>query len=415
MNTDNNNIIGLTNTTNSNINLINNLNTTVGSLITSGTFNSNLNNYLLTSNFNSTINSYLLTSNFNNTINSYLRTVDNNNTMLSYLTIGNFNSTISSYLTTSAFNTSLNSSLAAINSITNPSFFGTVSIKGNTINISSIYTNNYNTNYSSLRLVNPNIIELSISNPLTTASNILMSLDNANGADFNCLLSCETNFSVLGASELIGNVSCNKILNVSGSSILNETINRGIMTCNSSLNVSGSSILRSSLSVSGTSNLNNVILNNASTVLSSFFISGATTLNSTLNVSGNTLLRSDLNVSGTATLNNLTINGTLSGTFNSAAVGLSNVANTAPSDLPISTATQSALNNKQNKTTYPLPGYNNGTPDWFLLGQLTTGSGVGNVSTLEIESHLTYEGNPADEYLAYIHFATSNGFNSTLL
>jgi hypothetical protein len=68
-------------------------------------------------------------------------------------------------------------------------------------------------------------------------------------------------------------------------------------------------------------------------------------LNSTLNVSGATLLRSNLNVSGTATLNNLTIKGTLTGaTFTKSLIGLDNVANTAPSDLPISTATQTALN-----------------------------------------------------------------------
>jgi hypothetical protein len=442
LNTDSNNIIGLTNTTTSNINLINNLSNTVGSLITSSTINSNLSNYLLTSNFNSTISSYLLTNNFNNTISSYLLTNNFNNTISSYLTTGNFNSTISSYLTLNAFNNTLTSSLSnyatttttnsiitnvnnlttttnsIINNsntksnITNPSFFGTLSINGNTTNVSSIYTNNYYTNISSLRLVNPNIIELCISSP----SNILMSLDNANGADFNCLLSCETNFSVLGASELIGNVSCSKILNVSGSSSLNETTVRGIMTCNSLLNVSGSSILRSSLSVSGTSNFNNVVLNNASTAISSFFISGATTLNSTLNVSGATLLRSNLNVSGTATFNNLTINGTLTGaTFTNSLVGLSNVANTAPSDLPISTATQSALTSKQNKTTYVLPGSNNGTAEWFLLGTLTTGYNIGNVSTLVIESHYTYEGNPLDEYMAYIHFSPSNGINYTML
>ena len=308
LNTDSNNIIGLTNTTNSNIGLINNLNNTVGSLITSSTFNSNLNNYLLTSNFNSTISSYLLTNNFNNTINSYLPVNNFNNTINSYLPINNFNNTINSYLTVSSFNTTLNSNLnnyattTAINSksnITNPSFFGTIYNYGNITNVSSIYTNNYNTNYSSLRLVNPNIIELSISNPLTTTSNILMSLDNANGADFNCLLSCETNFSVLGSSDLQGNVSCNKILNVSGSSSLNNTTIRGIITGNSSLNISGS-----------------------------------------------TLLRSNLNVSGDSTLNNLTINGTLTGaTFTKSTVGLENVANTSPTDLPISTAVQSALNN----------------------------------------------------------------------
>ena len=76
-------------------------------------------------------------------------------------------------------------------------------------------------------------------------------------------------------------------------------------------------------------------------------LNGASTINSTFNVSGATLLRSDLTVSGTATLNNLTVNGTISGTnFNKTLVGLSNVANTAPSDLPVSTATQSALNAK---------------------------------------------------------------------
>ena len=102
-----------------------------------------------------------------------------------------------------------------------------------------------------------------------------------------------------------------------------------------SLFVSGDGTVLSTLNVSGNSRVNST-----------------TTLNSSLNVSGSTLLRSTLNVSSTATLNNLTVNGTITGTnFNKTLVGLSNVANTSPSGLPISTATQSALDGKLSNIT----------------------------------------------------------------
>ena len=51
----------------------------------------------------------------------------------------------------------------------------------------------------------------------------------------------------------------------------------------------------------------------------------------------------------------------------------------------------------------------------FLLGTLTTGYNIGNISTLVFESQYIYEGNPLDEYMAYIHFAPSNGINYTML
>jgi hypothetical protein len=306
-------------------------------------------------------------------------------------------------------------------SVVSPNVSSTSTIYGNNLNTNflslgnsnkgSIYVNDYNTNYSSLRLANSNIIELCISDPLiTTTSNILMYLDNTNGADFHCSLTSENDLSVFGLSNLQGIVSCSSSLNVSGSSSLNNTTIRGIITGNSSLNISGSTVLRSTLNVSGSATLATLVVANSSNLRAS------TTINSLLHVSGATLLRSDLTVSGTSNFNNVNINGTLSGiTFTKSLVGLDNVANTAPSDLPISTATQSALTNKQNKTTYALPGNTNGTANYFLLGTLTTGNATGNVSTLLIESQYTCEGNPSDEYMAYVRFSTSNGFNYTML
>jgi hypothetical protein len=136
----------------------------------------------------------------------------------------------------------------------------------------------------------------------------------------------------------LSDITCTGTLNISGGSVLNNITSNGTLyisggvTTNSTLSVSGSTALRSSLIVLGTSSLR-----------------GAVSITSTLNVSGATTLNSTLNVSGAATLNNLIVNGTITGAnFNKTLVGLSNVANTAPSDLPISTATQSALNNKLN-------------------------------------------------------------------
>jgi hypothetical protein len=137
-----------------------------------------------------------------------------------------------------------------------------------------------------------------------------------------------------------------------------------------SLFVSGDGTVLSTLNVSGNSRFNST-----------------TTINSSLNVSGSTLLRSTLNVSSTATLNNLTVNGTITGSnFNKTLVGLSNVANTSPTDLPISTATQSALNNltTQQSTFYT-------KTQTTALNNLTNYFTISGITNLNYKNNNTFE------------------------
>jgi hypothetical protein len=193
---------------------------------------------------------------------------------------------------------------------------------------------------------------INLANIKNTGSTINTTLSVS--GNFVCNNVSSTSLFVQGATTVLST------LNVSGNVFLNTAT-----TSNSTLNVSGAALLRSNLTVSGTATLDNLTANGAA------LLNSASTINSTFNVSGATLLRSNLTVSGTATLNNLTVNGTITGTnFNKTLVGLSNVANTAPTDLPISTVVQSALNGKLNSI-----------PNTFIQEQFSTLTFIHNNAT----------------------------------
>ena len=172
--------------------------------------------------------------------------------------------------------------LNVVNLLTVPNISSTSTIFGNTCNTNFLSLSNnkgqlYNYDYtlfSSLILQHPYAMQFSINGavpPLQTSnSNILMTMDASNGIDVNCFLACETSLSVLGETQLIGNVISN-------------------ITCTKSLNISGNSLLRSNLTVSGTSNFNNVIVNDNITTRTLFIIGTSTSFinsNNMLNING---------------------------------------------------------------------------------------------------------------------------------
>jgi len=114
------------------------------------------------------------------------------------------------------------------------------------------------------------------------------------------------NATILSTLNVSGTTTLNNVI-INGSFNSNNSINSNT-TINGTLNVSGTTSLRntttisSSLNVSGTTTLNNV-----TTINSSLNVSGTTRLNNT------TTINSSLNVSGTTTLNN---NSTVVGTLN---------------------------------------------------------------------------------------------------
>ena len=169
-----------------------------------------------------------------------------------------------------------------IDGITSSYINANSNLYGNTCNTNFLSLSNnkgqlYNYDYtlfSSLILQHPYAMQFSINGavpPLQTSNtNILMTMDASNGIDVNCFLACETSLSVLGETNLIGNVISN-------------------ITCTKSLNISGNSLLRSNLTVSGTSNFNNVIVNNNITARTLFIIGTSTSFinsNNMLNING---------------------------------------------------------------------------------------------------------------------------------
>ena len=267
---------------------------------------------------------------------------------------------------------------------------GNINISGSTIlngditlqNITSNSTTNiiyYDTNSKNISYgllpSNSSLSTLNVSGPVT----LLSSLNVSGNTILNNTVSINSSLNVSGNTILNNITTCLSSLNVSGNTVLNNLI-----TIKSTLNVSGNTILNNSVTINSTLNVSSPI-----TCLSSLNISGNTilnnlvTINSTLNVSGNTILNSavtnkstlinigattclsTLNVSGITVFNNaISINSTLnlsgytiitSGNIGSQSVSYANSAGS------VSIATNAynlyTNNNDSTNSTYYIPFY----------------------------------------------------------
>jgi hypothetical protein len=135
-----------------------------------------------------------------------------------------------------------------------------------------------------------------------------MTMDATYGVDINAFLACETSFSVLGETSLIGNVisniTCTKSLNISGNTLL-----RGALTVNSALGVSGATTLNSILNVANMLSSSSIINSNNITTRTLFIIGSSTSF---INASGT------LNLNGSSTGISLWNGANTVATFNSA-------------------------------------------------------------------------------------------------
>jgi hypothetical protein len=247
---------------------------------------------------------------------------------------------------------------------------GTLSAGGNVTcaaNLNVVGTATFNNivipSLSNVANISPS--DLPISTATQNALNLKANIVNPN---FTNNVSVNSTLDVSGTSVLNGNVSCLSNLNVG------LAVNTPLVTATNvnATNLAGNSCIVSNagiislydntpslmFSVDGSGNMNNKGSLSCSSVLS---VGGKTTLNDYVTCTSN------LNVSGTATFNNVVI------------PSLSNVNNTAASDLPISTATQNALNLKSNIVN---PNFTNNVSVNSTLDVSGTSVLNGNVSCL---------------------------------
>ena len=295
----------------------------------------------------------------------------------------------------------LNNTLNASNAATMGS---TLNVSGavnlnNSLNVANAATMN-----SNLNVVGNFSVSGSTSIPtlnVATAATVGTTLNVSGAANLNNSLNVGAAATMGSTLNVSGAVNLNNSLNVANAATMNSTLNvSGAANLNNSLNVANAATMNSSLNVSGAARLNNSLnVANAATMSSSLNVVGDFTVNGFTSVPTpvvndnslkiattsfvNTAIANLINSSpttldtlqeiasainndpnfysdfsnlvnlkapisnptflGTATVPSLVVTNSAVG-ITSTMVGLGNVANTAPADLPVSNATQTALN-----------------------------------------------------------------------